>query len=241
MEGEVVLASQPMVTSIRHVRRFESVSELRLFVADDHPLILDCIKSIFQVLDTMLEVTGFTAISALEEALELHPRPDLVLIDFQMPGLASLEAISVFIERHRDVRVAVISGQEGSQLARELIRCGCCGFVPKSLAPSAIHHAVRQMAGGGQFLPPFPIDSEAGSPPAGRVTAPGCHRLGLTRREVEVLRALADGSTNKQIARTLCIEEVTVKLHLRRGYAKLAVRNRIEAVRAIFQGVLDQT
>ena len=97
------------------------------------------------------------------------------------------------------------------------------------------------MIGGSRFMPGFLIESAqpCAVAVAASTTVPVRHRLDLTRREIEVLRSLATGNTNKQIAQCLSIEEVTVKLHLRRAYSKLAVRNRVGAVRAVLEGVLD--
>ena len=177
----------------------------------------------------------------LEATLKTEPSPDLVLIDFEMPGFATVEKVANFIHRHHGVRIAVISGHVNGQLARDLIGHGSLGFVPKSLAPPALYHAVRLMIGGSRFMPGFLIESA--QPCADTVTASTTvvdrHRLGFTPREVEVLRSLATGKTNKEIAHVLCIEEVTVKLHLRRVYSKLAVSNRVGAVRAVLEGVLD--
>ena len=213
---------------------------IRLFIADDHPLILESIKGVFNLHDNTIDVVCFTKLCDLERALDDGGiPPNLILIDFNMPGLASLEAISGFMARHPTSRIAVISGHVDSQLARDVIRRGCLGFVPKSLAPAAVYHAIRLMSSGGRFLPDFLVESftpaTEDAPPA---ALPDRQKHGLTRREIEVLRALASGQTNKQIARELAIEEVTVKLHLRRSYAKLNVRNRIEAVRAVFDGAL---
>ncbi|MEI6558970.1 MAG: response regulator transcription factor [Rhodospirillaceae bacterium] len=221
-------------------RRSPEFGSLRLLVADDHPLILESIKAVFKVYDSSIEVLGFTDIRDLEVALGTDaPPPDLVLIDFNMPGLASLDAISGFMGRHPGRRVAVISGHVDSHLAREVIRLGCLGFVPKSLAPTAVYHAIRLMTNGDRYLPDFLFEPSAPANTSEPPAPPGRQKHGLTRREVEVLRALVTGHTNKQIARDLAIEEVTVKLHLRRGYAKLNVRNRIEAVRAVLEGALD--
>ena len=227
----------------RDDRRGREFGDIRLFVADDHPLILESIKGVFNIYDDTIEVVCFTDIRDLESALADDERnPDLVLIDFNMPGLASVDAVSGFMARHPGPRVAVISGHVDSQLAREVIRRGCLGFVPKSLAPTAVYHAIRLMTNGDRFLPDFLVDSPSPTIqlplPAAPSLPAGRQKHGLTRREVEVLRALASGQTNKQIARELAIEEVTVKLHLRRSYAKLNVRNRIEAVRAVFEGAL---
>ena len=212
---------------------------IRLYIADDHPLILDSIKSVFSAYDSGIEVCCFSDIRSLETALGQEGRPpDLVLIDFNMPGLASLDAVSGFMARHPNLRTAIISGYVDSQLAREVIRRGCLGFVPKSLAPAAVYHAVRLMTNGDHFLPDFLVDALTSAAPTPPLSS-GRQKHGLTPREVDVLRALSSGQTNKQIARELAIEEVTVKLHLRRSYAKLNVRNRIEAVRAVFAGALD--
>ena len=110
---------------------------MSLFVADDHPLILDTIKGVLQALDPGTEVTIFSTVDELELALGGDEAPDLVLIDFDMPGLASVQAVADFIRRHREVKVAVISGHVDVQLARDLIGQGSLGFVPKSLAPTA--------------------------------------------------------------------------------------------------------
>ena len=213
---------------------------MRLFIADDHPLILGAVGMAVHAIDPTAEVTGFATVAGLEATLKNEPAPDLVLIDFEMPGFATVEKVANFIHRHQGVRIAVISGHVNGQLARDLIGHGSLGFVPKSLAPPALYHAVRLMIGGSRFMPGFLIESAPScAVTAASTTVAERHRLDLTRREVEVLRSLATGNTNKQIAQCLSIEEVTVKLHLRRAYSKLAVRNRVEAVRAVLEGVLD--
>ena len=220
---------------------------MRLFVADDHPIILESLKGVFHHFDAAAEVCGFTTILALEAALEHPPAPDLVLIDFNMPGLATVQAVAGFIARHPTIRVAVISGHLNAHLAQDLLRHGCQGFISKSQAPNVVYHAIRLMADGTQFVPDFLADTFSSAPqpnaplPLPIATAsPNRHRLGLTQRESEVLRCLALGHTNKQIGQRLSIEEVTVKLHLRRSYTKLGVRNRIETIQAVLSGVLDE-
>ena len=213
----------------------------RIFIADDHPLILESFKSVFIALDPSAEVVGFADFAALEAALSGGAVTDLVLLDLHMPGLDSVDAVRDFVERRPSDRVAVISGFVDARMAHDLIRGGCAGVIPKSLTPTAIYHAIRLMIGGGRFLPDClaEVPLRSGPPDDAPILLAGHREYGLTRREVEVLRSLATGQTNKQIGRELSIEEVTVKLHLRRSYAKLGVRNRIEAVRAVFDGALN--
>ncbi len=216
------------------------VSSARIFVADDHPMVLDSIRLSFQSLDMSIDVKVFAGILELESAIDRESPPDLVLIDFDMPGLASVDAVVNFVRRHANVPIGVISGHTDSQLALDLIRNGCLGFIPKSLPSAAIYHAVRLMLSGARFMPDLLTESpRADIPPSQTVPRPAGQNRSLTRREVEVLRSLASGNTNKQIAKDLNIEEVTVKIHLRNSYSKLGVRNRVGAVRAVLSGAID--
>ncbi|MEI8396635.1 MAG: response regulator transcription factor [Rhodospirillaceae bacterium] len=246
----IQLSFDRTMTTIPCRRQDEDSVEMRLFIADDHPLILQSVKTTLEFYDTATEVTGFAKIIELEAALDnlALPAPDLVLIDFNMPGLASVTAVAAFVERHPDVKIGIISGQIDGPLARELIRHGCHGFIPKTLSSKAIYHAIRLMVSGSRFVPDFLAESAGLAPPPAVVTVASSavtptdnpdNRFGLTPREMDVLRSLATGITNKQIAFNLNIEESTVKLHLRRSFTKLGVRNRVGAAQMVLKGALD--
>jgi DNA-binding NarL/FixJ family response regulator len=217
---------------------------LLLFVADDHPLILESMTALFRHFEPVAEVAVFASLPALEVELKLR-QPDLAVLDYEMPGLGSVDAVADFLVRHPNLRVSLISGTVDSRLAREVIGRGCRGYIPKSLAPSAIYHAVRLMLTDGRFIPDMLLAAVPPEPTApataGSAVQDDTARSGngLTRRETETLRSLAKGLANKEIARELGIEEVTVKLHLRHGYDKLKVKNRTQAVRAVLEGALD--
>ena len=217
----------------------------RLFIADNHPMILDSLTRLFLDLAPSIDVACFATVKALEEALDEEGSPDLVLASFAIPGLTTVGAVCEFLGRYSDCRIAVISGHVNSELTRELFRLGCAGLISKTLPTRAIFHAIRLMMAGERFVP-----NDLVEPPSVPATVPvplpvpgpassEQREFSLTRREVEVLRALMGGRTNKQIGRELDIEEVTVKLHLRHGYEKLGVRNRVGAVCAVLGGALD--
>ena len=216
-----------------------------VYVADDHPMILESFCNVFSALDKTICVKGFIEFSALENALLKGNAPDLIVLDFSMPGLGSVEAIESFFYKHLPCRVAVLSGHVNSKLATNIIQLGCCGYIPKTLSPKAVYHAVLLMIAGGCFLPDFLTAPSPAIPwnvisdvvPMG---LPSTQDYGLTSREIEVLRALARGLQNKEIARELNIAEVTIKLHLRHAFAKLKVTNRIGAVRAVMEGALGK-
>ena len=236
-----MLPSRPLSVGSQYRASAEPIT--RLFVADNHPMILDSLTRLFLDLAPSIDVACFSTVSALEAALDEDGAPDLVLASFAIPGLTTVGAVCDFIGRYSDCRIAVISGHVNSELTRELFRLGCAGLISKALPTRAIFHAIRLMMEGERFLP-YNMAERPSVPalPSVPVQSPSVseqRELNLTRREVDVLRALMGGRTNKQIGRELDIEEVTVKLHLRRGYEKLGVRNRVGAVCAVLGGALD--
>jgi DNA-binding NarL/FixJ family response regulator len=117
--------------------------------------------------------------------------------------------------------VAILSGTAPPDVARRALRAGAAGFLPKTLAPQALIAAVRQMLAGETYMPCDFLRSD--------VDAGAQSRLGLTARERQVLRGVAEGKSNKEIARDLEIQEVTVKLHLKSVSRKLGAKNRTQA------------
>ena len=158
---------------------------------------------------------GFDA--ALEAAR--GPRGfDLVLLDYRMPGM---EALAGLARMQAEVRcpVAILSGTAPPEVARRALRAGAAGFLPKTLAPRALIAAVTRILGGEIFAPRDFLDSDR-DPEAD---------VALTARERDVLTGVSDGKSNKEIARDLDIQEVTVKLHLKTLSRKLGARNRTHA------------
>jgi two-component system nitrate/nitrite response regulator NarL len=218
-----------------------SCNRVCVYHFDTHPIILKGMVSALKEFFPEADYLPFGSLAELERTLSSKTdQPELVILEYECQELATVGAVSEFISRN-NVQTAVMTISNDVNIARELINIGCIGLIHKSIKVSTICHIVRLMADGGYYIPDFLVvchETEAAEEVEHIVTS-GRQKYGLTRREVEVLRSLAAGHTNRQIARELLIEEVAVKLHLRRAYAKLSVRNRIEAVRAVFQGALD--
>ncbi|PKQ11928.1 MAG: DNA-binding response regulator [Alphaproteobacteria bacterium HGW-Alphaproteobacteria-1] len=191
----------------------------RLILADDHDLVRETIAAYLRA------AGGFEVAVAesFEAAMALVPGPghaDLVLLDFSMPGMEALDGLKRMRAR-AGCPVAILSGTAPPDVARRALRAGAAGFLPKTLAPQALIAAVRQMLAGETYMPCDFLRSD--------VDAAAQSRLGLTARERQVLRGVAEGKSNKEIARDLEIQEVTVKLHLKSVSRKLGAKNRTQA------------
>ncbi|MFN4154806.1 MAG: response regulator [Paracoccaceae bacterium] len=189
-----------------------------MLLADDHDLFREAVAA-------MLTADGgvvVVSVSRLEAALDCLAQQafDLVLLDYQMPGMNGMDGLRRVRQAAPLVPVAVMSGTTLRDLAEEALANGAVGFVPKTLGVKAMIAAVKRMASGEIFAPMSMLD---GPPPL----QPPLEDL--TRREREVLEGICDGKSNKEIARDLEVQEVTVKLHVKTLARKLGARNRTHA------------
>jgi DNA-binding NarL/FixJ family response regulator len=219
----------------------------RLIIADDHALLRSGIRSMFYG-EPDLEVVGEAGDGA--EALELcrSLRPDLVLMDVRMPRMDGLAATRTIKEEFPKTSVVMVTMQEDPDYLFEAVIAGAAGYVLKGAAPEQLTDAVRQVLDG-EFLFDQKLIIDLLRSMAGREkpSAPSSRAAAseqsiaepLTDRETEVLRHLAQGQTNPQIARELVVSPGTVKNHVRDIISKLGVSDRTQAaVRAIELGLL---
>lgn len=194
---------------------------MRILIADDHDLLRD-------TLVLFLENEGgivTSAVGTLEQAVDcinVDERYDLILLDYNMPGMNGLEGLRRAIALSGGQRVALISGEATKQIAEDALQAGAAGFVPKSLPAKSLVSAVEFMAMGEQFAPIDFMTAVDNSPSNPLVDK-------LTERELQVLKGLTEGKSNKEIARDLDIQEPTVKLHMKTLYRKVGAANRTQA------------
>lgn len=189
---------------------------MRVLIADDHDLVREAIAAFLQGEGLGAVITVPTLDDALR-AVDDSGGFDLVLLDLNMPGMNGLEGLSRMISANRGRPVAILSGNLSRALAGQAIRAGAAGFVPKTMPSRAMVDAVRSMAAGESFTPYSLVQ------PA---EATGSN---LSQREIDVLRGICEGKSNKEIARTLDLQEVTIKLHVKTLSRKLNAKNRTHA------------
>lgn len=191
----------------------------RLILADDHDLVRETIAAYLRAAGGF-DVAVAENLAGAMAIVSDGGGVDLVLLDFRMPGMAGLDGLAQMRARVT-CPVAILSGTAPPDVARRVLRAGAAGFLPKTLAPETLIAAVRHMLAGGIYAPDEFLCSDLGRPEQARA--------GLTVREGDVLRGVAEGKSNKEIARDLDIQEVTVKLHLKSITRKLGARNRTHA------------
>ena len=190
---------------------------MRLLVADDHDLVRETIAMFLQS-EGMAEVISVNTLDAALDEISKSGPFDLVLLDYNMPGMNGLAGLRKTITANNSKPVAIISGTASPQVANEAIEAGAAGFIPKTLGSKSMVSAIRFMAAGETYVP-FGFMQQGEQKTVGN----------LTERETEVLRGLGDGKSNKEIARDLELQEVTIKLHAKTLCRKLDAKNRTQA------------
>lgn len=194
---------------------------IRLAVVDDHPVFREGTAALL-AREADMEVVGIgSTLAEAGDLLALDPPPDVLLLDVRLGDESGLRLLGGSVE---GTAVVVFTAYDYPQYLRAALRLGAAGFVPKSAPTDELLRAVRRAAGGGLAFDRRPSGSEPG----------------LTEREVDVVRLLAEGQSNDEIGVALGITSKSVEAHLGRIFARTGTRSRTElAVRAVREGWLD--
>lgn len=213
---------------------------MRLVVVDDHALIREGVAGLLRRAWGDAELVLAASCEQAMDAAAEGEEPDLVLLDLQLPGLSGLEALRAWRTHHAAVPVVVLSADRSPAMVLAALAAGAAGFVPKSTSNEVLVAAVRLVLDGGRYLPPELLDAAPGAvaaPPALAVEATAgaadardpTADLGLSPRQLDVLRCVARGASNKVICRELGLAERTVKAHLSAVFRALNVSSRTQA------------
>jgi DNA-binding NarL/FixJ family response regulator len=201
---------------------------IRVLVVDDHELLRTGLVTVLAS-DPAIEVVAQAPDGPTAVSLAMELRPDVVLMDVEMPGGDGITAIAQLRERAPSIRCLVLTMFDLDDYVVEALRAGAAGFLLKTTDPAVLTASVRSCAAGETTLGPSVVarlvDSYVAHP---SIPAPGIDQL--THRELDVLRSMAKGLSNAEIADELFLAETTVKTHVARILAKLGVRDRVQAV-----------
>jgi DNA-binding NarL/FixJ family response regulator len=211
---------------------------LRILVADDHATVRHGLKLLIDSQPDM-GVVGEAADGngVLKQAEVL--KPDIIVMDISMPGMNGLVATRMLKRAQPQVSIVALTRHDDDTYLDKLLRAGASGYVLKQSAPIEFLQAIRAVAAGGIYLDPAMTSRVAGGLLAGQAEVTSQPRATLTERESEVVRLIAVGHSNKEIAAQLKISVKTVDVHKANAMRKLGFTGRVDIIRyGVLQGWL---
>ena len=193
---------------------------MQIVLADDHPILLEGLTAVLQS-DPEFRVAARCVNGDEALAAVARHRPDILLLDLRMPEKDGLAVLADLRRRSDPCRVVVLTANLDEAAAFEAIRLGARGILLKEEAANALLHCLREVHAGRRWIGQNPL-------PASSTPTSGGPSTSLTERELEIVRSIAGGQRNREIAERLGIREGTVKIHLHNVYEKLGISSRVE-------------
>jgi DNA-binding NarL/FixJ family response regulator len=199
-----------------------------VLVVDDHPVFCAAMLMVVEAAEPGTQVKSVADLAAAEVVVRKQGF-DLILLDMALPDVQGMSGLLLLRQLQPAAPIAIVSARDDAQLVRRSAECGARGFIPKSMPIELMVNAVKVFLAGGQWFPEgtFATDISA------EERAFAARFRQLSSAQLRILRAIADGRMNKQIAHDLGIAETTVKSHLQAIFRKLGVANRMQAVVAL--------
>src|SRR3989338_3919481 len=208
---------------------------MKILLGDDHALFRDGMRHVLQRLPEEVEILEAGNFPDGLKVAAQHPELDLALLDLNMPGSEGPISIRFFHRHYPHIPIVVVSGEEGRGYMEKVMNYGAMGFVCKSSTAAVMLSALNLVLSGGVYVPPEMLRQHSVIIEEPEITdrrSLRTNEYGLTSRQMEVLRYMAAGMSNKEIAEAVHLAEGTVKIHVAAVYQTLRVSNRMEAVRA---------
>ena len=195
------------------------VKTIRVLSADDHPLLREGIATLINSQPDMKLIAEAANGREAIQQFDQH-RPDVTLMDLRLPDISGIDVVIAIRSQHPDARIIMLTTFEGDVEIQRALEAGARGYLLKSMPPKDMLEAIRQVHAGKKRIP-------------AEIASQLAEHMGdeaLTEREIEVLRAIAEGNRNRDIANQLFISEETVKVHIKHIMEKLNASDRTQAV-----------
>lgn len=204
---------------------------MKLLIVDDHGLVREGLKAILGQSDLQAQCLEAWDEVSIWHQITLHADIDLVLLDIQLPGLSGMELLKSIVKERPQLPIIMLSADHDADTVSQALQLGASGFMPKSSLNQVLISAIRLVVAGGVYIPPEALLKSNHQPTvAAPKPAVGLGTLGLTNRQLDVLRLLLKGMSNKLISRQIDLAEATVKIHIRGILRALNVTTRTEAL-----------
>jgi len=204
---------------------------IKVMLVDDHEVVLE---GLIRILEKQGGIQIVSVAGSAEDALEKLERfpPDVIVVDIQLPGMNGIELIKRIKKSHPEIEAITLTVFDDEQFARQAIKAGAIGYVIKDAAKDELVKAVRSAAKGETLISTSVARKliDEMTEPAAKKKKKGEGFEGLSQREVDVIKLMAKGHNNRQIADLLYISEHTVKVHIRNIFRKIDVTDRTNAV-----------
>lgn len=191
---------------------------MKILLVDDHPLVCEGVASLLRQLDAAVQLVPASDVSSGLRLVREHGDIELLMLDIGLPEIDGMAAIELFRQAAPSMPIVILTAADDQNTVAEALRRGVQGFIPKSVDAQVMLNGLRTVLDGDLFVP------DASAPPSGHGD--------LTSRQIEVLRLLVQGMSNKEIARAMGLSSGTVRIHLAAIFKVLGVSNRTEAAMA---------
>jgi len=210
------------------MQKIDSNRIVTVFIADDHTIFREGLRRILE-LEKDIKIVGEASDGAETVRLASRLKPDVILMDISLPGPSGIKITRQIKKKNKKVQIIMLSMYEDTAHIMESFQAGASGYVIKTRPSGELIQTIRSVCKEGVSIPPA-IEHKLLKGIREPEFLGGRKRVNLTRREVKILKLVASGNTNKQIANKLFVSEKTVKNHLNHIYRKLGVKNRAQAV-----------
>jgi DNA-binding NarL/FixJ family response regulator len=207
-----------------------SDTKLRIFMADDHPIVLAGLKALVQA-DSRLEIVGEARDGRTALRLAVSSRPDVIVLDISLPEMNGADVARALLAEQPACRILVLTVHEDRATMRQLLDLGVAGYLVKRSAADDLIRAIHVVAAGGTYLDPAIAGKLVGNASQSSSRAPGAPGVELSERETDVLRLIAFGHSNKEISAQLGISVKTIETYKARAMDKLGFKTRVDVVR----------